>query len=106
MDIVNGAGKLVHEGDAQDGERLDKYLARVHPEIGDEAFWLRECEANRVEVRDKFSLRTGTYSREKWYLTWYSGGSYTTLDLADGERPRMRHGTCHIVKEDRSERTR
>jgi hypothetical protein len=95
----NSVGRLTHEERASDGERLDQYLARVRPEIGDHAFWHAECEANRIEVRDRFSAAVGTYTGERWFIRWYDGTRWRIMDLPTGERPRMRNGYCHIVRE-------
>lgn len=99
MNEYNAVGKLVHEAEAADGERLDDYLARLRPGIGDRAFWERECEAGRVEVRDRRSPVTGLYDGKRWYIRWFDGIRWRALALADDERPRMRHGYCHIVRE-------
>lgn len=99
MNEYNGRGLLIHEDRASDGERLDQYLARVQPEIGDAAFWYAECDANRVEIRDYFSPVDGMYNGERWFVRWYDGTRWRRMDLPEGERPRMRDGYCHIVKE-------
>ena len=99
MNEYNAAGRLVHEERASDGERLDHYLARVRPNIGDRAFWYSECDANRVEVRDHFSLAKGVYDGARWFIRWYDGRRWRVMDLPPGERPRMRNGYCHIVCE-------
>jgi hypothetical protein len=98
MDTYDSAGRLIHEERASDGERLDCYLARVRPDIGNQDFWYSECAANRVEVRDHFSMSTGTYDGERWFIRWYDGRQWRAMDLPSGERPRMRNGYCHIVK--------
>lgn len=95
----DSVGRLVHEDRAGDGERLDHYLARVRPDLGDQAFWYAQCDANRVEVRDHFSVAAGTFNRERWFLRWYDGEGWQTWDLPPGERPRMRNGYCCIVTE-------
>jgi hypothetical protein len=95
----NSIGQVVHEAQAQDGERLDVYLARVRPQIGCQAFWYGECDAGRVEVRDHFSSVKGVYDRARWFVRWFDGTRYRVMNLPSGERPRMRNGFCHIVKE-------
>lgn len=92
-------GRLTHEANASDGERLDSYLARVRPDLGDQRFWYTECDAGRVEVRDHFNKATFSYGGAGWFLRWYDGKSWRARDLEPGERPRMRNGFCHIVKE-------
>lgn len=99
MDEYNAVGKLVHEARAQDGERLDLYLARVRPDLGDQAFWYAQCDQNRVEVRDHWNQATHAYGGKGWFLRWFDGTTWVEMDLAEGERPRMRNGFCHIVKE-------
>lgn len=89
----------IHEEGAADGERLDAYLARVLPEVGDEAFWYRLCDTNKVEIRDHWNKETFAFGGKGWYLRWWDGLAWQQFDLAPGERPRMRHGYCHIVKE-------
>ena len=103
MNQYNSVGRLIHEQRASDGERLDQYLARIRSDIGDQAFWYSECDANRVEVRDHWSPATGTYDGTRWFLQWYDGAEWQRIDLADGERPRMRNGFCHIVNERRKD---
>lgn len=98
-DYYSDAGLLTHEERAHDGERLDHYLARVHPEIGDRAFWYRQCDTGKVDVRDHWDPATGTFGGKAWYLRWFDGRAWVRWDLEPGERPRMRHGYCHIVKE-------
>lgn len=99
MNEYNGAGRLIHEERASDGERLDHFLARIRPDIGDRAFWYAECDADRIEVRDHFSTASGTYDQERWFIRWNDGRQWRTLDLPAGRRPRMRNGFCHIVEE-------
>ena len=96
MNEYNRVGQLVHEGQASDGERLDQYLARSRPDLGNQAFWYAECDQGRVQVRDYFSPTTGTFNGERWFIKWND----QAIDLSAGERPRMRSGYCHIVKED------
>ncbi len=99
MNQYNELEMLIHEERAEDGERLDHYLARIRPQIGDQEFWYKECDAGRVEVRDHYSLALGMYSREHWFIRWFDGKNWRTMNLPEGERPRMRYGFCHIVKE-------
>jgi hypothetical protein len=95
----NASGRLVHEARAEDGERLDHYLARVCPDLGDRDFWYSECDTGRVEVRDHFDPLTGTYNGTLWFVRWYDGERWRVRNLERDERPRMRGGFCHIVKE-------
>jgi hypothetical protein len=95
----NARGKLIHEPRAADGERLDAYLARVLPKIGGPGFWLAACEANRVQVRDHWNPQNGSYDGSRWFVRWWDGRRWSERDLETGERPRMRNGYCHIVKE-------
>jgi predicted metal-dependent hydrolase len=99
MNEYNAVGQLIHEERASDGERLDHYLARIRPNLGDQAFWYAECDANRIEVRDKLSPSLGMYNGERWFVRWFDGRRWRVMDLPAGERPRMRNGFCHIVKE-------
>lgn len=93
----NAAGLLIHEPRAADGERLDRYMARIRPDLGDEAYWLAQCEANKVQVKDR--MINGVYDRTSWYVEWAFATPDGHARLAPGERPRMRNGYCHIVKE-------
>jgi hypothetical protein len=95
-------GMMVHEPWAQDGERLDHYLARRWPEKGDAAFWYAEGDAERIQIRDYFDPSVGSYTRERWFLQWWNGAEWEVLDLQPGERPRMRDTFCHIVREDQN----
>ena len=75
-------------------ERLDAYLQRRWPEA--------QANADLVEIRDDWDTTSMTFAKKVWRLnlwreevsTWQELGT-----LEPGERPRMFHGYCYIVKE-------
>jgi len=79
-------------------ERMDAYLTRRWP--GRVTSWYDECDAGNIEIRDYFSVQAGMYTKEHWYIQWWTGQEWVKLgDLEAGTRPRMHDGYCYIVSE-------